>query len=89
MPLGEKTTRGLRYSLTICRLKRWKYCAGVVTFTRWILGTKGVRCRGSFVSWRNRSMRAEECSGPAESGEGQRCQWGWNEGEMGLTVSMR
>jgi hypothetical protein len=34
-------------------------------------------------------MRAEECSGPAESGEGQRCQWGWNEGEMGLTVSMR
>lgn len=25
IPLGEKTTNGLRYSRTICRRRRWKY----------------------------------------------------------------
>jgi len=57
MPLGEKTTSGLRYSRRIWRRRRWKYCAAVVTLTRCMLGTKCERARGSLVSWRKRSMR--------------------------------
>ena len=54
--LGVKTTSGLRTSRTICRRSRWKYCAAVVALATWMLS--------SAHSVRNRSMRAELCSGP-------------------------
>lgn len=50
IPFGEKTTSGLRYSRIICLRRRWKYCAAVVTLTRCMDGTKGLRASGSLVS---------------------------------------
>jgi hypothetical protein len=54
--LGVKMTSGLRMSRRIWRRSRWKYCAAVVALHTWMLS--------SAAAVRNRSMRAELCSGP-------------------------
>ena len=54
--LGVSTTSGLSQRRSICRRRQWKYCAGVVGTTTWML------C--SVLRLRNRSSRALECSGP-------------------------
>jgi hypothetical protein len=85
MPLGEKTTSGLRYSRFIWRRRRWKYCAAVVTLTRCMLGTNALsRERGSFVSCRKRSMRAL----PKRSGH-QRTRWTLSKAEISLPRVLR
>ncbi len=53
---GVISTAGFLFSWRACRLNRWKYWAGVVTFMTWILS--------SAQSCRKRSRRPEECSGP-------------------------
>ena len=53
---GVNTTSGLRISRRTCRRNRWKYCAGVVALTTWMLSSAHIV--------RKRSMRADECSGP-------------------------
>ena len=53
---GVKTTSGLRTARCIWRRSRWKYWAAVVALATWMLS--------SAQAERNRSMRAEECSGP-------------------------
>ncbi len=56
---GVKITSGVRKLRRIWRRSRWKYCAGVVQFATWRLS--------SAQSWRKRSMRPLECSGPLPS----------------------
>ena len=56
---GDITTSGLRQGERTCRRSAWKYWAGVVRFT--------TRQLSSTESSRNRSSRAEECSGPCPS----------------------
>ena len=56
---GVNTISGLRTSRFIWRRSRWKYCADVDALQT---------CRlSSAQSVRNRSMRADECSGPCPS----------------------
>ena len=54
--LGVVTISGLRMLRRTWRRSRWKYCAAVVGWHTWMLS--------SAQSVRNRSRRAEECSGP-------------------------
>jgi hypothetical protein len=56
---GVATTSGVRASPWTWRRRRWKYWAAVVALTTWRLS--------SADRVRNRSMRAEECSGPCPS----------------------
>jgi hypothetical protein len=53
------TISGLAFGSSACRRRRWKYCAAVVAFT-----TRMFSCA---ASWRKRSSRALECSGPLPS----------------------
>lgn len=52
-----------------CLLRRWKYCAEVVGLTTCQLTSSPSAPSDSLESviWRNRSIRQEECSGPAPS----------------------
>ena len=50
-PLGAHTTSGLRKLRLIWRLRRWKYCAGVVGYTTCMFTFGDVLgSYGSFVS---------------------------------------
>ena len=57
--LGVITIKGLRKLRRTCRLSKWKYCDGVEGTVTWMFS--------SALSWRNRSSRALECSGPCPS----------------------
>jgi cobalt-zinc-cadmium resistance protein CzcA len=54
--LGDMTMSGFCTSRSTWRRRAWKKLAGVVMLATWILS--------SAQSWRKRSKRAEECSGP-------------------------
>ena len=58
-PFGVITTSGRAVASSACRRSRWKYCAAVVQ-----LATRMFSCA---ASWRKRSSRALECSGPLPS----------------------
>jgi hypothetical protein len=63
------TISGFLKSRFTWRRRRWKYWAGVVTFTTWMLS--------SAHACRKRSRRAEECSGPgprSRAAGGGRCR---------------
>ena len=53
------TTSGRAVASSACRRSRWKYCADVVQFA--------IRRFSCAASWRKRSSRALECSGPLPS----------------------
>ena len=58
-PFGVIRTSGRATASSACRRSRWKYCAAVVQFA--------TRMFSWAPSWRNRSSRALECSGPFPS----------------------
>ncbi len=58
-PFGVITTSGRRSFASACSRSRWKYWAGVVGLTTVMLSSAPI--------FRNRSRRAEECSGPLPS----------------------
>ena len=58
-PFGVITTSGRAVASSACLRSRWKCCADVVGFA--------IRMFSCAASWRNRSSRALECSGPFPS----------------------
>ena len=58
-PFGVMTTSGRAIGSSACRRSRWKYWADVVGLQ--------IRRFSWAVSWRKRSSRALECSGPLPS----------------------
>jgi hypothetical protein len=58
-PFGVITISGRADGSSACRRRRWKNCAAVVALT--------IRTFSCAASWRKRSSRALECSGPLPS----------------------
>merc|ERR1712142_669584 len=78
--LGDMLINGFLNGIVIWRLSTWKKLAGVVMFVTIQLAScsdlvlalescqySGSSSGSSFIIWRNRSSRAEECSGPIPS----------------------